>query len=253
MYRLFNKHNAEKAGSCSDSFFAYPLIIYLYTVLTLFLVCANEDVASWSFIAANAIYCLLIFVLFTVAQFVFRRRLQITLKSIVSFVMAVILVFCLCMVAEKTEGFGLSYKYPLSANRAYEIYAYPYEVVDEYHIYSDDEEDKFIEVHCYLELNENEDMALTDKMEELRMKAIDNHYHQDVSDNSYAYLYISNFNENGRVINSFYYYECPCLTYEELLKISYQLNEHSYINILSKEKTYELVDGELIEQELSYN
>ncbi len=117
LYHLFTKRKAENAEQNSNHFLAYPSLIYFYTFILLFVVTYmfgfnlhSGDELMVSLLSSLLAYSL-VFIFFMVAQFVYRRKIFISSKVIIFFVVTVILTFAFSELAYTTKGFGLSYAY----------------------------------------------------------------------------------------------------------------------------------------------
>lgn len=101
----FINRKAERAEQLSDDILAYPFIINVY--LLLILLDLSWTVVSDSFEGLQFVYLLLFFI-YIVASFVYKRSIKISYKPIVLF-----LIFCIgtmgfAKLGWATEGFGLS-------------------------------------------------------------------------------------------------------------------------------------------------
>ena len=116
-YSLFIKRPVENAEQNSNHFFAYPFIIHCYTFCLVFIFTSNQLFTSHvlgvnrNLFSGLMIY-LIIFVLFMVAHFVYRRKVYIKKSMIIFFVIIIAFSTALSECAFVSRGFGLSYAYP---------------------------------------------------------------------------------------------------------------------------------------------
>ena len=117
LYHLFTKRKAENAEQNSNHFLAYPSLIYFYTFISLFAVTymlglnLHSGVQFTVPLLSSLLAYSLVFIFFMVAQFVYRRKIFISSKVIIFFVVTVIVTFAFSELAYMTKGFGLSYAY----------------------------------------------------------------------------------------------------------------------------------------------
>ena len=103
--KSFVNRKTERAESISNGKLSYPLVIAYYAIGLLLAVAFEQN---------NSFYWFLYFVIFvayTVANFVYRRKVQIRIRDILLFVAGIILSMILSTAAYKTRGFHLSYLY----------------------------------------------------------------------------------------------------------------------------------------------
>ena len=97
---------AEYAGTISNNFFSYPLVIALASIGIIFLIIFAEIPNEVKFIL---MCCMLI--LYLVMNFVYRRRIQFKVKDLILFAVAIAIAISINVVAHKTDGFGLGQIY----------------------------------------------------------------------------------------------------------------------------------------------
>ncbi|MBQ4252215.1 MAG: hypothetical protein II704_04135 [Erysipelotrichaceae bacterium] len=105
-FRNFVNRKNERAESISDEPLSYPGLILIYSAGLIMTVAFVSGLDELSFV----LY-FLIFIAYTVANFVYKRKIKIQLKSILFFIGMIALAVILSTVAFKTKGFGLSYGY----------------------------------------------------------------------------------------------------------------------------------------------
>jgi len=101
----FIDRKSERAGQISDHILSYPFIINTYLILILF------DLA-WSLVSTSfsglEFYYLLLFFIYVVASFIYKRTIKISVKPIVFFICTCIVTVGFAKIGWATEGFGLS-------------------------------------------------------------------------------------------------------------------------------------------------
>lgn len=170
----------EKAENVSDKLTAYPIMINLFTfsilaVITTLLV--DFDYEEY------VIFFVLLFVLFEIANCVYRRKIKIYIKDVVSFVVASVLAILVGYICFKTEGFGMSKKYlkdPI--NVQYNLYQHDYENSDSKLIglinqKYNDAYSVSLRISASIPSNKmDENKELIEFFEKLREKSIDEYY-----------------------------------------------------------------------------
>ena len=111
-YHFINR-KSERAEQLSDDPLAYPLIINTYAFGILIML-ADEFVSERS-MELISLYLLLLFV-YVVAQFVYRRKIRITPKILITFGLWTAAAFVFASTAFYTRGFGLADRYSINDN-----------------------------------------------------------------------------------------------------------------------------------------
>ena len=124
----FIDRKTERAENVSDKFTAYPLIISAYVFFLLF-ISISETI---KYRAVEMILpVVVIFILFEVANFVYRRKIKVLIKDIIFFAISIALCFGICFIANKTDGFGLAWDYIKEPeNVSYYVDTYYYDTVN---------------------------------------------------------------------------------------------------------------------------
>ena len=176
----FINRKAERAEQLSDDILSYPFIINVY--LLLILLDLSWTVVSDSIEGLGFIYLLLFFI-YIVASFIYKRSIKISFKPIVLF-----LAFCIGTMAFAeagwfTEGFGLSnLPYNLYSEK-YLCYRYRADVkledlgVDNSDYYNENYANVSFTLMIPTE-NKAEYKAIVDKMEEYRKKSTSRFYNR---------------------------------------------------------------------------
>lgn len=102
----------ERAEQVSNHFFAYPFVIYFYAFTVLCMITffwGGRDFLV--FLREAVIYYLLLLVIFTIANFVYKRKVRLEPKTFVFFGISILLSLCIGFAANKTQGFGISRMY----------------------------------------------------------------------------------------------------------------------------------------------
>ena len=114
LYKSYVERSVERASTPSTKIYSYPLVIYLYVFLMLFMISSsfNYGYSSFSkFISDMFIVYLMLFVVYVVAHFVYKRKLYFSYKLPLVFIIAAMLTIGFTSVARNTKGFGLSNAY----------------------------------------------------------------------------------------------------------------------------------------------
>lgn len=123
VYFQYTKRKIERAENLSGEKLSYPLIINLYVIVLMLSVSFGlniNDVGLW-------IWYFLLFMAYIVANFVYKRKIQITVKNIAVVALSILLSLGISFAADKTSGFGLSYMY----NHNPELIHYSYSASDD--------------------------------------------------------------------------------------------------------------------------
>lgn len=117
-YIVLNKsfigRKVERANTSSSNFFAYPLVIYLYTFLCLFGISSNYSYSYKTFghfFEEFFVLYLITFAIFVIAHFIYRRKFFISIKMPIFFVIVLVLSLLFCNLARKTNGFSIANSY----------------------------------------------------------------------------------------------------------------------------------------------
>ena len=136
IFKYFLKMKTEKAGSSSNNFFAYPFVIYTYTFLCLFGISANYSLIYYGlldFLEEFFIAYLIVFALFIIAHFIYKRKFYLSFETTIFFVAAVVLSLFFCSCARTTKGFGISNLYEkANSSTRYVVYASDEKEISDY-------------------------------------------------------------------------------------------------------------------------
>lgn len=226
----FINRKAERAGQISDNPLSYPFIINIYLVLILL------DLA-WTVVSDGPedllFFYLLLFFIYVISSFVYKRTLKISVRPIAFFVCACILTIGFARVGWITEGFGLS-------NLPYNLFSEPYlyyeyradakiENLGEDTAARDDANETaakdYAQVNFTLEIpadRKDEYKNIIDLMEDYRHKSKSNFYTRDIGDESSVYFEVYNKTDKDtyRYDNYYSYSSTSPLSEKELLEIS---------------------------------
>ena len=105
LYELKNR-KPERAEQITDAFFTYPLVIGVTTLCFLLSVMFTRmDFKD------TILYVALTFIAYSIMNFVYIRKVTFTKKSVLLFVLAIVLSFGAIKLSDITDGFGLVYSY----------------------------------------------------------------------------------------------------------------------------------------------
>ncbi len=197
---------AERAEQISDHFFAYPFVIYFYTFAILCMITffwGNRNFIS--FFKDSIIYYILLLFIFTIANFVYRRKIRFEPKTFVFFAISIILSLLVGLAANKTQGFGFSRMYDHNPKSVSYVYNGPLskEDCEELEIKSE-----YVSVFVELQIperlmNEPQYSEAMKIMEDSREKAIEDYYTKSDQDRTNTgYLSIrDNFTGEGNYVH----------------------------------------------------
>lgn len=233
LYKSYKNRMVERADSQSTGFFAYPFIIHIYLCMCLFLISAFNDYTYANiiqFLKNNLIAYVALFGVYVAAHFIYKRKLFISYKLPLIFIVLMLLSILINSAFKQTQGFGLSQMY--LKNDYYGQYNYNSYYYNEY-----DQKlvDNFEEKVGYKLTNYNVSVSANNyearnnrlKLEEetielfekIRQEGINNFYN---STDSKASLMVNSYVGN---ISQYYSYGLPrTLTYDELLTLAKDKN-----------------------------
>jgi hypothetical protein len=256
---LLNKHfvnrQAERADSISDNILTYPFIIFIYMLLVMLAIISlyNFSVESiWGFVSNNLISYILLFAIFMIAYFLYKRKLSFNYKLPLIFIIAMACSLLFAELSKNTHCFGLVDKYLINDPKAkYTIYNYQYNYTDERGYINYDKEvfeyfSKALDQEVdYLEINIRSNHAdyspnqeTIDIFERLRKTSIDEFYSKNMDQEYQTNLSIdgSDGYRNYNIHNN--------MTLADILALSKDKANDVYIS--TNDNTYQLdVDGKL--------
>ena len=216
----FVERKTERAEQVSDAFMSYPFIINLYLLLTLMAIAfmsVQDSVETYT-----VVYLLLFFVYF-VAMFVYRRKIRFYWKNVLFFAIACILTIGFANFSFVNKGFGLPYQYPISS--ATEVnYQYDAYNLNE-SLKQSDSSSYSVSVHFELsmpvkDINSEKYGEVTEILNQYRKHAVDYHFSKrELYPDTDSSLSVENEDTNGTV-SSNYYSDKKVLTVSELKKIA---------------------------------
>lgn len=229
LYRSYVLRAVERAGTPSTKIYSYPLVIYLYVFLILFMISSSFNyryVSLGDFVSDMFIVYLMLFVIYVSAYFVYKRKLYFSYKLPLVFVAAALLTLGFSNIARSSKGFGLSQMYDHNDKKGqYVLYSYfdngiPEEIKEEFKkIEGVDAEDTYL----YLNVSINENPTLPKKemsddslalFEKYRKSGIDYFYKE------YREGQNSNLNIYSSDGHRYYYAIKESVSYEDLLKFA---------------------------------
>ena len=256
LYRFFLNRKTERAGTISDHPLSYPFVIHIYVFLCVFIACVQGvNYSGWKvFNEGKLILYILIFVLYVIANFVYKRKIFLSVKMVVLFTAFFLFGVGSVYMAKETRGFGISDMYVKNdPNVAYEYTSYSYfdgespdeainwfyrEVVSNGELFSyNAEADEIrtleagsIDMSYTVMAKPYADKTLSPQtislFERIREKAIENYYNGYVEDGYLGGGNLFVYNGYRRTPSSFtysrdyFYHAAPSLTREELLSLS---------------------------------
>ena len=280
LYKSFINRKVERAETASNAFLSYPFIINVYAFLSVFTIFTEYrlQTSARSFIGENIIFFLMIFAMYVIAYYVYKRKFFLDIKIVITYILIFFLSLGIVVVARNTHGFTLADRVVIKDNYAYEMYSWlSYPVEDEFlkGLGIDEKEaykpDTYVGVYIRIsgEIS-NKSGKMNEKslaiLEKYRTQAIDNYYSkkdtQEISsyDNYMIHIYevIENTNLQTNYSTSFKYdgrktwisvynynYVNGSISFEDLKALSYDKNisisveYEDYDNYIS----YNYIDG----------
>ncbi len=228
LYRSYVERAVERAGTPSTKIYSYPLVIYLYVILILFMISSSFNygyISLSNFISDMFIVYLMLFVIYVAAHFVYKRKLYFSYKLPLVFVLAALLTIGFSSAARSTKGFGLAQMYDHNDKKGqYILYSYfdtiPEEIKEAFkQIDGVDPEDTYL----YLNVSVNEQSNLPRKemndnslalFEKYRKSGID-YFYKEYRDGQNTNLNI--FSSDG---HRYYYGIKESVSYKDLLEFA---------------------------------
>ena len=128
LYKEYTNRDVERAATPSTKVYAYPVIIYTYVALSLFIIASMNNYTYgniFDFMKEVFIVYVLLFAVFVAAHFVYKRKLYFNYKLPLFYVLALILSLTATTVFKANEAFGLSQHYNHNDPYAYyDLYTY---------------------------------------------------------------------------------------------------------------------------------
>lgn len=177
----------ERAETISNKLTSYPLLICIYTFMMLFI---NSCMLYENSLEEYLIFLFILFVMFTIANCVYKRKIKIEIKDVIFYVVSCAVTICIGIVALRTYGFGIAKKYEKNPeNVGYMMY---YSYYDEF--YEDNDVVKTVKekypdaVYCNVtvstmiskdQMKSQDKKELYDFMESYREKLIEEYYKEN--------------------------------------------------------------------------
>ena len=254
--RHFVSRKTERAEQVSDDPMAYPAAIHICTFLVLLPISAMA--VSDSFRGA-VLYYILILAAYVISMFVYRRKIRVELRTVLTFFCMALLSFAICAAAWKTRGFGMADRYDEGQGEelVYEYYARTYGGKLDHTLEGRDEwnEDDVRDVSFTLSVphSEKERYAeVLDLMSAYRKEQIDAYYSRGASDSFGGF---SVYNREGihsdlydgwMAMNYFHYgIKSRLLSEAELVEISRYADVMVSYTVIQDEDDWEYVECSL--------
>ncbi len=120
--KQFVNRKAERAEQVSNDIMAYPFIINIFLLACLILLSVS-CVSEGSYSEMLILYVLL-FVVYILATCIYKRKIKVSAKNVIYFVVCSLLTLGMAKFAWVNKGFGLAYKYSLTEGETLEYYYY---------------------------------------------------------------------------------------------------------------------------------
>ena len=122
---ILNKHyierDVERADSITDNLFTYPFIILIYVILSMTVIISSYNFNSnnlFQFFTRNITGYVLLFAIFLIAYFLYKRKLSFNYKLPVIYTALMLISLVFAQSARQTRGFGLTDNYLKYDDRA---------------------------------------------------------------------------------------------------------------------------------------
>ena len=115
------KRDVERAGSITDNLYTYPFIIFIYVILCMLMIISSynfNDYGIFQFFTRNIASYVLLFAIFMIAYFLYKRKLSFNYKLPVLYIVLMICSLIFAETAKMTKGFGLTNNYLKYDDRA---------------------------------------------------------------------------------------------------------------------------------------
>ena len=125
----FVERKTERAEQVSNTFFSYPFIINFYLLVSL--VNLGFSIIKSNMIDSFILLYILLFCIYLISIFVYKRKIKFYWKNILYFVSAALITFGCGKFIFMNHAFSLPYKYPLNAGEKINYY------INEYNLHKD--------------------------------------------------------------------------------------------------------------------
>ena len=215
----FVERQSERAEQVSDRFFSYPLIINFYAFCIMIVITAGKPTLE-SF-RAHLIWYLILLLIYIVAMFIYRRKIQVRPKDLGLFLAGILLSLALSAAAWSTRGFGLADNYRLEEGDSL-VYSY-WATVDMYDLTVREQTEEFwdhyadvqVEVLLPVPLDE-ESRPVRDLVEGKRRESIDDFYQYN---DTYYNGWLNVYNLHNELQTNNWQYSLKTLFTEEELEL----------------------------------
>ena len=216
--KQFINRKAERAEQVSNDIMAYPFIINIFLLACLILLSVS-CVSDGSYSEMLILYVLL-FVVYILATCIYRRKIKVSVKNVIYFVICSLFTIGIAQFAWVNKGFGIAYKYSLTEGETLEYYYYG--------SFEDGKSDKYNYKNINFELPVPTDeieqyTEVIELLEEKRTEAIDryfeihaDYYYEDSSGN----LSVRSLGKKDEVIHGYGYFLSDGFTVSELKTIN---------------------------------
>lgn len=222
----FVERKTERAEQVSNTFFSYPFIINFYLLVSL--VNLGFSIIKSNMIDSFILLYILLFCIYLISIFVYKRKIKFYWKNILYFVSAALITFGCGKFIFMNHAFSLPYQYPLNAGEKINYY------INEYNLHKDlsstvssTDEDTNYSIRLSIDINIPTDQLETEQykqavsiLEAHRKQAIDLWFSTSESNfDRGANIYISNEIHNKN-LTSCSYQTKDVFTIEELKQLA---------------------------------
>lgn len=199
----FIERKSERAENISKNIFAYPVIITVYVVLVLLMVSAYFNTMQKDELLILILLYVVIFVIYSIATFIYQRKVKFKLSRIIVFLIAVVCSIAISKISWNTHFFTLgdnldTTNYPVR----YQYYDYDSEIGFE------------------VTINNKDDLEeVTEILNKYRKQAIKDYYDLNDEYNGASLIIDEGIDTNNNYKKEYYYGNYQILSDEELEEI----------------------------------
>ena len=227
LYRSYVYRKAERASSTSDKFYSYPLVINVYAFLSLLMISSGFDYFYpnlFEFMKEYFILYVLLFAIYAVAHFIYKRKLSVSIRQPIFYVIAMIIALLFVGLWRNSKGFNLAYRYhqiqnddTVSINNWYDDQNS--DLISYIKKETGSERVSYVSVNVEALTGGRIKMEMSDQskkiFEDIRISAVDYFYQDNSKDDSNT---IMNINDNDKGL--YIYHFASSLTSDQLIKLA---------------------------------
>jgi hypothetical protein len=199
----FIERRTERAEHISNSFFSWPFVIRVYVVFLL--LAASIDTIAFG-TALNITFYLVLYGIYVIAGFVYKRKIQLSLKNNLFYLIALAATLAFSSICFRTHVFGLGNRLPDLNSDSLSVYYYAYvsredlgSMVDD--TYYDGNTD-CVQVSFDLRVSPNTIPGLKDRLLAMYENGADLFYSQNTDHNGFTSVSMIDISEDGNTFTT---------------------------------------------------